>query len=88
MSVPLPGWFASLEERPIAVQLEDGIRGLLLDTHYADRLSNGRTRTYFMRRRRPPGGPAGRSATRASRRLSASARGSASAAAASRHVRT
>jgi hypothetical protein len=47
MSVPLPGWFASLQERPIAGQLEDGIRGLLLDTHYADRLANGRTRTYF-----------------------------------------
>jgi hypothetical protein len=47
MSVPLPGWFASLQERPIAGQLEDGIRGLLLDTHYADRLGNGRTRTYF-----------------------------------------
>ena len=47
MSVPQPGWFASLQERPIAGQLEDGIRGLLLDTHYADRLPNGRTRTYF-----------------------------------------
>jgi uncharacterized membrane protein HdeD (DUF308 family) len=47
MSVPLPGWFASLHERPIAGQLEDGIRGLLFDTHYADRLANGRTRTYF-----------------------------------------
>jgi hypothetical protein len=47
MSVPLPGWFASLQERPIAGQLEDGIRALLLDTHYADRLANGRTRTYF-----------------------------------------
>jgi hypothetical protein len=47
MSVPLPGWFASLQERPIKGQLEDGIRGLLLDTHYADRLANGRTRTYF-----------------------------------------
>jgi hypothetical protein len=47
MSVPLPGWFASLQERPIEGQLEDGIRGLLLDTHYADRLANGRTRTYF-----------------------------------------
>jgi hypothetical protein len=47
MSVPEPGWFASLQERPIAGQLEDGIRGLLLDTHYADRLKNGRTRTYF-----------------------------------------
>ena len=47
MSVPLPGWFASLQERPIQGQLEDGIRGLLFDTHYADRLANGRTRTYF-----------------------------------------
>ncbi len=47
MSVPLPGWFAALQERPIKGQLEDGIRGLLFDTHYADRLANGRTRTYF-----------------------------------------
>jgi hypothetical protein len=47
MSVPLPGWFASLQERPISGQLDDGIRGLLFDTHYADRLANGRTRTYF-----------------------------------------
>ena len=47
MSVPLPGWFASLQERPIGDQLEDGIRGLLFDSHYADRLPNGRTRTYF-----------------------------------------
>jgi hypothetical protein len=47
MSVPLPGWFASLQEQPISEQLADGIRGLLLDTHYADRLPDGRTRTYF-----------------------------------------
>ena len=47
MSVPLRGWFSSLQERPIGEQLEDGIRGLLLDTHYADRLANGRTRTVF-----------------------------------------
>jgi hypothetical protein len=45
MSVPLPGWYAALQERPISGQLEDGIRGLLLDTHYADRLPNGRIRT-------------------------------------------
>ena len=32
---------------PIADQLRDGIRGLLIDTHYADRLPNGRLRTYF-----------------------------------------
>lgn len=50
MSVPLRGWFASLQERPIGAQLEDGIRGLLFDTHYADRLANGRTRTYFASR--------------------------------------
>jgi hypothetical protein len=45
MSVPLPGWFASQQDHPIAQQLRDGIRGLLIDTHYADRLSNGRLRT-------------------------------------------
>ena len=42
MSVPLPGWFSAMQERPIADQLPDGIRGLLIDTHYADRLPNGR----------------------------------------------
>ena len=47
MSVPLPGWFASQQERPIADQLRDGIHGLQLDTHYADRLPNGRVRTYL-----------------------------------------
>jgi hypothetical protein len=47
MSVPLPGWYSALQERPIATQLDDGIRGLLLDTHYADRLANGKTRTVF-----------------------------------------
>jgi hypothetical protein len=47
MSVPLPGWYASLQERPIADQLRDGVRGLLIDTHYADRLSDGKLRTYF-----------------------------------------
>jgi hypothetical protein len=45
MSVPLPGWFSSEQGRPIAGQLQDGIRGLLLDTHYADKLANGRFRT-------------------------------------------
>lgn len=47
MSVPEPGWFAALQERPIAGQLQDGIRGLLIDTHYADRLANGNVRTVF-----------------------------------------
>ena len=47
MSVPLPGWFAALQERPIDGQLADGIRGLLLDTHYGDALPNGRVRTVY-----------------------------------------
>jgi hypothetical protein len=47
MSVPLRGWFSAEQERPIGGQLEDGIRGLLLDTHYADRLPNGNVRTFF-----------------------------------------
>jgi hypothetical protein len=47
MSVPLPGWFSAMQEAPIAQQLADGIHGLLIDTHYADRLPNGRVRTYF-----------------------------------------
>jgi hypothetical protein len=47
MSVPLPGWSSSEQERPIPDQLSDGIRGLLIDPHYADRLPNGKLRTYF-----------------------------------------
>ena len=45
MSAPLPGWFSSQQDATIADQLADGIRGLLIDTHYADRLPNGRVRT-------------------------------------------
>ena len=45
MSAPLKGWFAAEQERSIGAQLEDGIRGLLWDTHYADRLPSGRVRT-------------------------------------------
>jgi len=45
MSVPLPGWFSAMQEAPIKTQLEDGIRGLLIDTHYADELPNGKVRT-------------------------------------------
>ena len=47
MSVPLPGWYSSEQQKPIADQLRDGIRGLLIDTHYADRLPNGKLRTDF-----------------------------------------
>jgi hypothetical protein len=47
MSAPLPGWFSSQQDRGIPDQLRDGIRGLLFDTHYADRLDNGRLRTFF-----------------------------------------
>jgi hypothetical protein len=47
MSAPLNGWFASQQDRGIAGQLQDGIRGLLIDTHYADKLANGRIRTSF-----------------------------------------
>jgi hypothetical protein len=47
MSAPLPGWFSSEQDRSIGGQLQDGIRGLLLDTHYADKLADGKVRTYF-----------------------------------------
>jgi hypothetical protein len=47
MSAPAPGKFSSQQDRPIADQLADGVRGLLIDTHYADRLPNGRLRTDF-----------------------------------------
>jgi hypothetical protein len=47
MSAPDGGKFSSQQDRPIADQLADGVRGLLIDTHYADRLPNGRLRTYF-----------------------------------------
>ena len=50
MSVPLPGWYSAMQEAPIADQLDDGIRGLLIDTHYADRLPNGNLRTDFTSR--------------------------------------
>jgi hypothetical protein len=46
MSVPLPGWFSAMNDGPIAEQLRFGIHGLLIDTHYADKLENGRLRTY------------------------------------------
>ena len=45
MSAPLRGWLSAEQERSIGGQLEDGIRGLLIDTHYGDRLANGRVRT-------------------------------------------
>lgn len=45
MSAPLPGWFSSAQDGPIPDQLAFGIRGLLIDTHYADRLGGGRLRT-------------------------------------------
>ena len=45
MSVPLPGWFSAEQEKPIAGQLSDGIRGLLLDTHYAEKVPGRRLRT-------------------------------------------
>jgi hypothetical protein len=47
MSVPLPGWYSAEQDAPIAEQLRDGVRGLLIDTHYADRVANGRLRTFF-----------------------------------------
>ena len=45
MSAPLAGWYSAEQDKPIANQLADGIRGLLIDTHYADRLPDGRLRT-------------------------------------------
>jgi hypothetical protein len=45
MSAPLPGWYAAEQEVGIPGQLQDGIRGLLIDTHQAVRLKNGRLRT-------------------------------------------
>jgi hypothetical protein len=47
MSVPLPGWYSAMQEKPIADQLRDGIRGLMIDTHYGDRLKDGKVRTEF-----------------------------------------
>jgi hypothetical protein len=47
MSVPLPGWYSAEQDRPIPDQLRDGVRGLLIDTHYGDLLGNGRVRTVF-----------------------------------------
>ncbi len=53
MSAPLQGWFAAEQDRSIGGQLEDGIRGLLCDTHYADRLPSGRVRTVHQQPRGP-----------------------------------
>jgi hypothetical protein len=47
MSVPLAGWFSAVQDHSISAQLEAGVRGLLIDTHYADRLASGRVRTAF-----------------------------------------
>jgi hypothetical protein len=47
MSAPTAGKFGSQQDRPIADQLDDGVRALLIDTHYADLLPNDRLRTYF-----------------------------------------
>jgi hypothetical protein len=47
MSAPLPGWYSAAQDAGIADQLQFGIHGLLIDTHYADKLSGGRLRTYF-----------------------------------------
>jgi hypothetical protein len=47
MAAPLPGWFAAEQESSIGGQLNAGIRGLLIDTHYADKLPSGKVRTYF-----------------------------------------
>ena len=44
---PAAGLVLGRAGAPIADQLADGIRGLLIDTHYADRLPNGKVRTYF-----------------------------------------
>lgn len=45
MSVPLPGWYSAEQDAPIPTQLDDGIRGLLIDTHYGDLLPDGKVRT-------------------------------------------
>jgi hypothetical protein len=45
MSVPLPGWYSAEQEDPIADQLDNGIRGLLFDTHYAVRVGDRHLRT-------------------------------------------
>jgi hypothetical protein len=45
MSAPLPGWYGAEQEVGIPGQLQAGVRGLLIDTHEAVRLKNGRLRT-------------------------------------------
>ena len=63
MSVPLPGWSSAEQDRPIGGQLADGIRGLLLDTHYGDKLANGRVRTDFGERAKATRGRPSRTAS-------------------------
>jgi hypothetical protein len=50
MSAPLPGWRSVQQDAPIDQQLRDGIRGLLIDTHYGW-ASGSRVRTDFTSRR-------------------------------------
>jgi hypothetical protein len=45
MSIPARHWFAAEQDGTIAEQLDHGVRGLLIDTYYADELPNGRVRT-------------------------------------------
>ena len=45
MSAPLPGWYSSAQDAGLPEQLDAGIHGLLIDTHYADKLAGGRLRT-------------------------------------------
>ncbi len=45
MSAPLPGWYGAEQEAAIPAQLQDGVRGLLIDTYEAARLPSGRLRT-------------------------------------------
>ncbi len=52
MAIPGRGWYAAEQDGTIAQQLRFGIRGLLIDTYYADRLRNGRLRTVL-----PSSGP-------------------------------
>ncbi len=45
MSVPLSGWYSAEQGHPIPQQLAAGVRGLLLDTHYGEKLPDGSVKT-------------------------------------------
>lgn len=45
MSAPYPGYLFAQQDAPIAAQLRDGVRGLMIDAHYGVETESGRVKT-------------------------------------------